>query len=397
CVVLLIVGLAFALRVRGPEPQEVRLDITTPPTSDSISLAISPDGRTVAFVGNQQGKSILMLRALDSTAVRPTSGTDRPVFPFLSPGGRSIGFFADGKLKRVDITGGSPQVLAVASSPRGGTWNADGTIVFGPTVGPLYRVSASGGDSTRITRVEASLNSHRYPQFLPDGQHFLFFGAGDPSVKGVYLGSLDGSTPRRLVSSDTTGAYHTSGFLLFIRQGTLFAQKFDLKRFEVRSDPVPIADNIAIEPTIFAAAFATANGAIVVRSGGSLALRRLVWFDRTGKDIGAVSAPDAGGPLDPELSLDEKRVALVRNIEGNSDVWIIDTLKGVPSRFTSDPGLDTYPVWSPDGQWLAFGSTRKSGVYDLYRKLSVNTGNEEALLESSQSKVPTDWSPDGEF
>lgn len=236
CVVLLIVGLAFAVRMRGPEPQEVRLDITTPPTPDSISLAISPDGRTVAFVGTQQGKSILMLRAFDSTVVRPITGTDGAVLPFWSPDGRSIGFFADGRLKRIDIAGGSPQVLAVASSPRGGTWNAEGTIVFAPVVGPLYRISASGGERTAITRVEASLNSHRYPQFLPDGQHFLFYGAGDPSVKGVYVGSLDGSPPKRLVSSDGTGVYHASGALLFLRQTTLFAQSFNVGRLEMRKN-----------------------------------------------------------------------------------------------------------------------------------------------------------------
>jgi len=127
------------------------------------------------------------------------------------------------------------------------------------------------------------------------------------------------------------------------------------------------------------------------------ALRRLVWFDRSGKEIGAVGAPDPGNSRDAELSPDEKHVGVSRTIDGNPDVWIVDTMKGVPSRLTSDPGMDIYPTWSPDGQWLVFGSTRKKGVYDLYRKLSINAGPEELLLDSSQNKVPHDWSSDGKF
>src|SRR5262245_54340107 len=298
CVVLLIIAVVFAIRTRRPEPQQVRLDIITPPTSDQISLAISPDGRTVAFVATQQGKSILMLRALDSSAVRQIPGTDGAIFPFWSPDGRSIGFFADGRLKRVDVAGGAPQVLAVALTPRGGSWNADGTIVFAPWAGPLYRISSGGENRSQITQNESSLTSHRFPQFLPDGQHFLFFGTGDPSVAGIYVGSLDGSTPKRLVSSDTTGVYDTSGFLLFVRQGTLFAQTFDPRGLVVSGYPTPIADSIATDQIFFGAAFASANGAIVYRAGSGAALRRLVWFDRSGKEIGALGAPDPGNSRD---------------------------------------------------------------------------------------------------
>jgi len=402
---VLITGL-FALRPSAPPPAELRLDITTPTTSDPISLAISPDGRHVVFVANQQGKSMLFVRSLDSTSVRAIPGTEGAIFPFWSPDGRSLGFFADSRLKRIDIAGGAPQILATATSPRGGSWSANGTIIFAPVVGPLYRIPAvGGGNKVQITHVEAPLSSHRFPNFLPDGRHFLFFGQGDPSAAGVYLGSLDGSGIKRLVTSDTAGVYDTQGFLLFGRQGTLFFQSFDLGRMEASGDSFPLADRFASDPLVFSSALASANAAIVYRSGSGIGLRQLVWFDRAGKEIGILGTPDPGGSLVPELSPDEKQVAVQRTVEGNTDVWIIDVTTGVRSRFTSDPALDIYPVWSPDGQWLAFGSTRR-GMYDLYRKLSSNAGPEELLLASPQpgargivtaNKLPLAWSSDGKF
>jgi Tol biopolymer transport system component len=224
----------------------------------------------------------------------------------------------------------------------------------------------------------------------------LFFGQGNPSAAGVYVGSLDESGIKRLVSSDTTGVYDTRGFLLFGRQGTLFSQSFDLGRMKASGDSFPLADRFAGDPLIFSSAFGSANAAIVYRSGSGIGLRQLVWFDRAGKEIATLGTPDPGGSLVPELSPDEKQVAVQRTIDGNTDVWIIDVTKGVRSRHTSDPALDIYPIWAPDGQWLAFGSTRR-GIYDLYRKLSSNAGPEELLLASPQNKVPLDWSSDGKF
>src|SRR5262245_13370477 len=214
----------------------------TPPTSDPFSLAISPDGRQVAFVANQQDKSMLFVRALDSTAARPIPGTDGASLPFWSPDNRYLGFFADRALKRIDIAGGVPQVL-VASTGLGGSWSANGTIAFTPrAVSSLYRIPAVGGEAIPITRLEPPLAGHRNPQFLPDGKHFLFSGLGNPSAAGVYVGSLDDFRIKRLLSSDTDGIYDSRGFLLFGRQGTLFAQSFDLGRLELRGDPIPIAD-----------------------------------------------------------------------------------------------------------------------------------------------------------
>jgi serine/threonine protein kinase len=392
------IAVVFAILTFRPAavPDELRLDITTPSTSDPISLAIAPDGKRVAFVVNQQGKSVLAVRSLDSTSIRSIPGTEGAAYPFWSPDGRTLGFFTDSKLKRVDLEGGAPQILAGAPTARGGSWSPNGTIIFAPVVGPLYRIPATGGDRIQLTQVEPPLSSHRFPRFLPDGRHFLFFGQGLPSASGVYLGSLDDSRITRLVSSDTTGLYDDHGALLFGRQKTLFAQIFDLSTKELHGAPVPIAEQIAGDPNVFSSALTAANGVIAFRSG-AVGLRQLVWFDRSGKEIGELGSPDSGGLAVPELSPDEKRVAVYRSVDENTDIWTTDIGRGVPNRFTSDPSADIYPAWSPDGHWIAFGSTRRKGVYELYRKLSSNAGEEELLQESSQNQVPVDWSADGRF
>src|SRR5262249_9956037 len=187
----------------------------------------------------------------------------------------------------------------------GGSWSANGTIAFTPrAVSSLYRIPAVGGEAIPITRLEPPLAGHRNPQFLPDGKHFLFSGLGNPSAAGVYVGSLDDFRTKRLLSSDTDGIYDSRGFLLFGRQGTLFAQSFDLGRLELRGDPIPIADHLSFD-SIVPSALAAANGVIVYRTGSDLGLRQLVWFDRAGKEIGALTSPDSHDGEDPELSFDE--------------------------------------------------------------------------------------------
>jgi len=397
-VVLTLIAFILAVMAFRPSkpPDELRLEIMTPPTSDPFSLAISPDGRQVAFVANQQDKSMLFVRALDSTAARPIPGTEGARFPFWSPDNRSLGFFADRALKRIDVAGGVPQVLATPSNGLGGSWSANGTIIFAPrVVSSLYRIPAAGGEAIPITHVEPPLTAHQNPQFLPDGKHFLFSGLGSSSAAGVYVGSLDDFRIKRLFGPDTHGVYDLRGFLILGRQGTLLARSFDLRRLELRGDPILIADHLAFEP-LLPAAWAAANGVIVYRTGSDLGLHQLVWFDRAGEAIAALAAPDSHDLEDPELSFDEKRVTVRRAVDGNLDVWTIDVTKGVLSRFTSDPAADTYPTWSPDARWLAFASSRK-GTLDLYRKLSNNEGSEELLLASSQVKSPLDWSSDGKF
>ncbi len=220
-------------------PPEIRLEVSTPSTTDPISFAISPDGRRLVFSAMNEGKSQLWVRSLDSVAAQPVAGTDGGTYPFWSPDSASVGFFADGKLKRIDIVSGAPHVLADAVAGRGGAWNREGIILFSPSgAGPFLKVRATGGEWLSVTRIEAGEGSHRFPQFLPDGRHFIYFVQGGPAP-GVYAGSLDGDPAKRLTSAEAAAVLSPSGFLLFARQTTLFAQAFDFKRQELSGSPFP--------------------------------------------------------------------------------------------------------------------------------------------------------------
>src|SRR5438094_4103062 len=238
-------ALVLVLYFNRATPPEIRLEVSTPPTDDPFSFAISPDGRRLVFSASNEGKSQLWVRPLDSLAAKPLAGTDGATYPFWSPDSASVGFFADGKLKRIDIVGGAPQVLANAVAGRGGSWNREGTIVFAPsTTGPLLKVLATGGAAVAATRLETGQPSHRFPQFLPDGRHLIYFVQG-ASTRGVYAGSLDGGPSKRLVNADAAAVVSPSGFLLFPRETTLFAQAFDLERQELSGSPFPAAEQAA--------------------------------------------------------------------------------------------------------------------------------------------------------
>ena len=216
------------------------MEVNTPSTDDPFSFAISPDGRRLVFSASNEGKSQLWLRPLDSLTAQPLAGTDGARYPFWSPDSASVGFFADSKLKRIDLVGGGPQVLANTSADgRGGSWSRDGIILFVPNLGgPLLKVFARGGEPVEVTRLEAGQTGHQFPQFLPDGRHFIYFVQGGPAP-GVYAGSLDGDPAKRLTSAEAAAVLSPSGFLLFARQTTLFAQAFDFKRQELSGSPFP--------------------------------------------------------------------------------------------------------------------------------------------------------------
>jgi serine/threonine protein kinase/Tol biopolymer transport system component len=396
CLLAALVVAVVHFRETPAEVPEMRFEVNTPPTSSPTSFAISPDGRRLVFVALAEGQARLWLRPLDQVTAQPLAGTEGATSPFWSPDSRSIGFFAGSKLKRMDIAAGAPQVLASALSGAGGTWNRDGVIVFGPNPGtPLYRVPASGGEPVAITRLDPLHQlAHAFPQFLPDGRHLLFTALG--SDQGIYLASLDSAETRRLIVADTA-VYAPPGHLLFRRQGTLFVQNFDPARGELAGDPVPVADSVAVDPAFNIGGFSVSEtGMLAYRTSGGSSRRRLAWFDRTGKEVGTLGAADENDLIAPELSPDARRVAVDRTVQGNTDVWLIDAARGVPSRFTFDPAFDGWPIWSPDGSRIVFGSGRKAS-FDLYQKPSNGAGNEELLLESSLAKAPSDWSPNGRF
>jgi serine/threonine protein kinase len=392
---LTVLGVLY-FRLASVEAPETRLEVNTPPTSQPTSLALSPDGRRLVFVASSEDQQRLWLRPLDAVTAQPLAGTEGGKYPFWSPDSRSIGFFAEGKLKRIDIAGGPPQVLASVSIGEGGAWNRDGVIVFASSwPGPLYRVTDSGGDPVAITRLDPPRQiSHYFPQFLPDGRHLLFYAEG--ANQGIYLASLDSAESKRLIGTDTAAAYAPPGYLLFMRQGTLFAQHFDAARGELSGDPVQVADSVAFDTINKIVGFSVSEtGMLAYRTGGG-SRRQLAWFDRSGKEVGTLGAPDENALQNPELSPDGHRVGVDRAVQGNQDVWLIETTRGVASRFTFDPANDGYLIWSPDGSRIAFTSNRK-GTYNLYQKASSGAGNDELLLESSLNKSPNDWSPDGRF
>ena len=350
-------------------------------------MAISPDGQKILFVATSAGRPSLWLRALDADAAKVLPGTEGASLPFWSPDSRSIGFFADARLKRVDIDGGSLKILASASYGLGGTWNRDGVILFGPVPGrPILRVSATGGPVTPVTRIERT-GDYGNPLFLPDGRHFLYSGfaggAGD-----TYVGQLDDPAGRLLIDGGFAIRYVNSGYLLFMRAGGLFAQRFDATTLRLTGDAVPVVAGG------LRAVDASDTGTIVYRAGSGSPGSQLVWFDRAGHELSRVSTPADGSSMTmPSLSPDGTRLVFTR-MRLNTDLWFLDLKRGVTSRFTSGQE-NVFPVWSPDGSQILFDSIRDGGVHNLYRKAADGTGADEVILKSAEDKMPTDWSPDG--
>ena len=393
---LLAFGASLYVRSSVPPPVITRLDVVTPPTSDAFSFAISPDGRQLTFVANGEKSSQLWVRRLDQITAQPLTGTDGASFPFWAPDARAIGFFADGKLKRIDLAGGAPQVLADVGQGRGGTWSSDGVIVFGQaSPGALMRVMATGGTPVQITRVAPGQGSHRFPQFLPDGRRVLFsMAAGRQQTFGVYVVSLDGGEPTRVLPAETAAAYAPSGYLLLVRQGVLLAQRFDATHATLAGEPIPLAQSVGTDDGFFHSAFSVSATGVLAYRAGEANRRQLAWVDRAGKVLGTIGSPDEDSLGGPELDADGQRVAVNRTVSGNTDVWLINVGRGVASRFTFDAAIDSSPVWSPDGSQVVFRSGR-NGVYDLFVKPAGGAADERPLLVNAQSKNPVDWSRDG--
>jgi eukaryotic-like serine/threonine-protein kinase len=388
-----VIAVVTTMAIRQmPASSEIRLDISAPPTDDPISLAISPDGTNVVFAApSDSGTAQLWLRSLKSVAARLLPGTEGASFPFWSPDNRSIGFDADGKLKRIDLADGAVRVLANRGQ-GGGTWNRDGVIVFAAGGTPLLRVSQDGGNAVQAVALRPQQTNHRAPQFLPDGQHFLYFATG--VGLGVYVGELDRNEGQRVVDTDAAAAYSASGHLLFVRQGTLYAQSFDTARLQVRGDPLLLAEHIAIEGANgYAAVSASAAGPIAYRTGSIGRRRQFVRVDRSGNELQRIGEPLAGvGASNWSLSPDGKRIALLRTINGNGDIWLLDA-RGALIRITSSEAMESWPVWSPDGTRLAYQS--RVDEISVHVKALTGGAGEQPLLSTGTRISPRDWSSDG--
>jgi Tol biopolymer transport system component len=381
----------FYFRGTPASVPKLLLEITGPGRTN-LQMAVSPDGRAIVYDLTDQGKTQLWIRPLDGPVARPVAGTDDAAFPFWSPDSRSLAFFQDGKLKRIELSGGPVQTLAAAENPRGGTWNSEGTIIFnGTSSGTLSRISLDGRTHGPATQLQTGQGSHRYPQFLPDGKHFLYLALGKPEVAGVYLGSLDSLESKRILAADSQAVYVPPGYLLFLRQGILLAQRFDLKTFALIGNPQPQAEHVAMTFTGWVVVSAANNGMFAYRSGSG-SDSRFTWLDRSGNSLGSFGPVGNWGSVD--LSKDETRVASHRTDNGNVDVWMIEALRGVATRLTFDVADDEWPVWSPDGSQIAFNSNRK-GPFDIYQMSIRDVGKESTVITSSLTKGISDWSTDG--
>jgi serine/threonine protein kinase len=363
------------------------------------SHAVSPDGRRLAFVATAGGRTSLWIRPLDSLAAVELAGTEQAAYPFWSPDGNFIGFFAGSKLKKMAISGEPPQTICDAGDGRGGAWSREGEIVFAPNIGDvLYHVSAAGGPPTPLTTFEQlhGENSHRWPYFLPDGKHFVFFvRSSKQEFQGFYVGLLGTKDKKLLLRGAGSVAYADPGYLLFVRDGTLIAQHFDAESLRVTGEPFSVAQPVGYAGNLWSEFSLSTNGILTYRRAGSTR-NRLIWFSRQGKQLESVSVPDDYEPF--RLSPNEKILAGSRldPQTRQGDVWLFELSRGVLSRFTFDASYDYLPVWSPDGSRIVF-ATNRNGPLDLYMKALNGTGEDEALLKSDTRKLPTDWSPDGQF
>jgi len=397
----LVCVLAWIMFHNTPPPDTplIRLSLMAPEMQAPFGLALSPDGRRLAFVGtSSDGKVQLYVRNLDAPKPVPIQGTDGGEFPFWSPDSHSIGFFAEGKLKKVDVFGGP--VLTICDVPPihpGGTWSSHGVILFSSLDGGLLQVADTGGTPTVVTEVDSSRSEifHNFPHFLPDGQHFLFeVVSTDPEKSAAYIGSLNSKARNLLqVTGDSMPIYAAPGYFLFNRNGTVMSQAFDPKRLQLSGNAVPVAEQVS---SVYGyAAFSTSDtGLLAYHAGGNTQTKvQLTWYDRMGKPIENVGSPASYVGLD--LSPDGKRVAVHQHDSSGGDIWLMEPARRTNVRYTFDAREDnSSPIWSPDGRFIAFSSYR-SGLWGLYKKPSSGAGTEELLFQSSSTKVPMDWSPDG--
>jgi len=403
------VAIAFAIGfvLRAPVPaRPLRVSILPPELHafDPMSMALSPDGTKLAFVATTTGATPqLWVRPLDSTAAQPLAGTGNAMLPFWSPDSRSLGFFADGKLRIIDAGGGAVQTLADAPQPRGGAWGADGTILFTPfPASAMLRIPAAGGTASEVVAIAgpssaASVTAApRWPVFLPDGRHFIFFQFSPDNQGGVqgsiHLRTLDSPQDTKLVASDYRAEY-ASGHLLFMRGGNLMTQDFDEKSLKVSGNPVPVAEQIRNDNR-GAAAFSVSNDGKLVFIGGQTATLDLAWYDRNGKKGDVI---DSGTFQDSHISPDGKKVSAAKaDAAGHLEIYIYDLVRGTKSQFSFSQSRDDDPVWSPDGKTIVFDSAR-SGRVDLYTRPANGARQEELLYHDDLDKYPSSWSSNGKY
>ncbi len=378
-----------------PPPENARIFQALPPF-------VSPDGRTIAFVAvDTSGRRSIWLRRMESLEAHPLAGTEGASYAFWSPDSRYLGFFANGKVLKVDISGGPPVFLASSLPGVGAAWNRDGMIVFGGFRNDLgiRSVSDSGGEVKPLLALDTTRNESGayWPSFLPDGRHYLYYSVNTDSAKsGIRIASIDSAQTVPLVTGTGPAFYVPEGYVLFARQNTAVALQFDARNLRATGEAVPVSASLG--PVSFGGTFV--GTALTVSRTGVLAYRnalpddlQLTWYDHSGKRLGEVGEP---GPYrQVALSPDGKKAAFERlDVSTNTwDIWLLDLNTRITSRLTADPADDTDPVWSPDGRQVAFASNRR-GHLDLYRKV-IGASTDELVYADAARKVPEGWLSDG--
>jgi serine/threonine protein kinase len=378
-----------------------------PPENTSLlrsqrDTALSPDGRHIALLlRDESGTNSIWVRPLDSQEVRRIDGTEGASSIFWSPDGQFLGFFAQDKLKKIALAGGPPQNICTSAPGIGAAWSPAGEIVFNPTNrAPLMRVAAAGGTPQKLTALDPARqeNSHRYPSFLPDGRHFLFTARSNQRENtAIYAGSLDSREIKRILTEISNAVYVPPGYILFARDGSLMAQRFDASRLELSGEAFPVAGNVDQDtPSANAFFTASADGGAIAWSEGSHAMDQLTWFDHSGNKLGTLGP--MGHYSTPRFSPDGKKLAVtIPDPEsGNRDVWILELASGSLTRFTTNPANDWIAAWSPDSKYLAFASDRTPRS-TIYRKAVDGTGEEELMVPAGDTMgvFTEDWSHDG--
>jgi Tol biopolymer transport system component len=406
-----LAGAAIVGVVRWPSSKlpEETMYFPAPMTFPARDIAMAPNGHTIAVIGYLESarRNALWIYELGSSGARSLTDTEGASYPFWSADGRSLAFFADGKLKKLELSGRQVQTICDAPSGRGGTWNKDGVIVFAPDAQSgkgLYRVSASGGGTvTPVSKVDRSRGelSHRWPMFLPDGTHYLYMAtnfAGQKGVDAIFVGALDSNEKRFVVEAAANAAYAPPGYLLFYRDKALLAQRFDLKRFALTGEPTTILNDVQNQPQVKRAVFGVSeNGLLAAQSGSGVALSQLVWFDRKGKELAAVGKPDVYGNVFIAPNGKSVAVSMTDIASQNTDIWTYDLQHDSAKRLTFDPAADSVPIWSPDAGRLVFASNRLNSFNNLYMKNSDGAQAEKSVVYGGVDKFPNDWSRDGKY
>jgi Tol biopolymer transport system component/DNA-binding winged helix-turn-helix (wHTH) protein len=383
-----------------PDPRmAIRLALTLPPEVFPETLALSPDGKWLAFIVADEAGNAIWVRELESGKTQPLTGTEGVIHLFWSPDSRYVGFSTLGALKKIKLVGGPPETVREGEFSWGGTWNDDGVMVLA-NLGELYRVAAAGGEPSRLPLADGFGGRVR-PYFLPDGVHLLYFATPASGSGRIYVGSIASGESRFLTDSDSKAVY-ADGYLLFVRGGVLMAQRFDARNLRLEGEPRVIGPQL-ISPAVVGRTdtpFSVARNGLLVFRSSSGAVGQLVWFDRQGRELGRVPEPESGEYVNPSLSPDGRKIAVNRRdpATGNRDIWLIDTETTIASRFTLTASPEVDPVWSPDGKRIAFAASR-SGRWGAWIQEIAGSG-EKLLWEAPEDHgglILTDWSRDGQY